>query len=386
MANTLTSLIPTIYTAADTVARELTGFIPAVTRNSTADRAALNETILYPVVAAFASADISAAATGPDPSAVTVGNGTMSITKSKSCTFFWEGEEQKGLKNAGYYAQILQDQFSQAMRTLTNEVEADLAALQAKASRAYGTAATTPFGTANDYTAAANVRKILKDNGTPDGDLQLVIDTAAGANLRGKQALVADQAAGSILRQGVLLDINGFAIRESAQVVTSTAGAMASATTSAAAFTVGQTVLPLATAGTGVVAAGDIITLANDTNQYVITSVSFAGANPASGDSITIAAPGLRKAQGSATRAITVVAAAARNMAFHRSAIHLLTRVPAMPEGGDSADDVLELTDPLSGLAYQVCLYRQRRRVAFEVGLAWGVKAVKPEFTGLLLG
>jgi hypothetical protein len=59
-----------------------------------------------------------------------------------------------------------------------------------------------------------------------------------------------------------------------------------------------------------VVAAGDIITFANDTNKYVVSAVSFAGANPASGDTITLAAPGLQKAQGVATRAITVVAAA----------------------------------------------------------------------------
>lgn len=87
------------------------------------------------------------------------------------------------------------------------------------------------------------------------------------------------------------------------------AGTMASATSTASAFTVGQTVIPLATAGTGVVAAGDNVTFANDLHVYLVSSVSFAGANPASGDTITLASPGLLQAQTAATRAITVVGA-----------------------------------------------------------------------------
>ena len=119
MSNTLTNLIPTIHQAADVVSRELTGLIPAVTRNSDATRAAVGETIRYPVVGAYTPSAISAAATGPDPSATTVGTDTMTIASSESVTFFWEGEEQRGLNNAGYYNNILRDQFTQAMRALS---------------------------------------------------------------------------------------------------------------------------------------------------------------------------------------------------------------------------------------------------------------------------
>ena len=53
------------------------------------------------------------------------------------------------------------------MRTLVNEVEADLCGLQSTFSRAYGTAGATPFATAGDFTDASQTLKLLKDNGAP---------------------------------------------------------------------------------------------------------------------------------------------------------------------------------------------------------------------------
>lgn len=386
MANTLTNLIPVLYEGLDIVARELVGFIPSVTINAKADAAAVNETITIPVTPAGVLEDITPGQQPADSGDQTIGTLNMSITKSKASPIRWNGEEMKGFINNGTYRQVLAQQFAQSVRALTNAVETDLAALHAYASRAYGTAGTTPFAT--DLSDAANMLKMLKDNGAPCADLQMVINTTAGAKFRSMGQLTkANEAGTSDLRsQGILLDVHGFKIRESAKVVTSVAGTMAAATTTAAALTVGQTVLPLALAGTGVVAAGDVITLANDTNKYVVSAVSFAGANPAAGDTITIAAPGIQLAQGAATRAITVIAAAARNMAFERDAIQLLARTPAMPEGGDDADDVYNITDPVSGLVFQVAVYKLYRRVKYEVGLAWGVATTKKEFTHILLG
>ena len=383
--NTITGLTPDIFEAIDLVSREQTGLIPAITMNASAERAAKDDNIRVPVEPAGNVSDITPAMAIPDPTGQTTGYTDIVITKERSAEFGFIGNHQKSLNNAGGYANSRAGKIAQAIRAVVNEVEADLAALHATFSRAYGTPATTPFGTANDYTDATNVLKILKDNGG-NVDPQLIIDSTAGANFIGKQSAVNAAGTDSMLRQGVLLDLAGMPLRESAQILTPAAGAMASATTNTAGYAVGATAITLATAGTGVVAAGDIITFAGDTNKYVVASVVFAGANPAAGDVITLAANGLRVALAASAIAITVIAAAARNMCFARSALVLAARAPAMPEEGDQAEDSMIITDPRSGLSLEFCMYKGYKKVRYEVGLAWGVKNIKPEHTALLLG
>ena len=386
MANTLTNLVPDLYAALDVVSRELVGMIPAVTMDARVDRAAEGQSVFVPIVPTNTSSSITPAMAVPAAADQAIDSVPIVINKAKAVPFSWEGNEQVGLNSGVGYGNIRVNQIAQAMRTLVNEIEADLCGLQSTFSRAYGTAAATPFATAGDFTDASQVLKLLKDNGSPLQDNHLVMNTAAGAIFLGKQGNSSVQFDASILKQGVFQTVSGMDLRESGQVVTQTAGAMASATTTNAVLAVGQTVLPLATAGTGQVAAGDVITLANDSNKYVVASVSFAGANPASGDSITIAAPGLLKAQAAATRAITVIATSARNMAFNRSAIVLATRMPQRPEEGDMAIDVMTIQDPRSGLAFEVSIYPGYRKIRYEIALAWGVKNIKPAHTALLLG
>jgi hypothetical protein len=388
MANAgLTTLLPVVVQALDVVSRELIGLIPSVNRDPKADRLAKNQTLYSWVTPTIAITDIAPGATVPQPADRTLGNKSISITNFKAAPFYFTGEEELQLAQSGSYGGVVADTVEQAIRTLMNQAEADLSlACQVGGSRAYGTAATTPFATT--VGDSAQVRKILDDNGAPLGTRSLVIDTTSGAALRTLANLTKANEAGTTmtLRDGELLNLNGLSIKESAQIVTPTAGTMASATSTSAAFTVGQTVIPLATAGTGVVAAGDIITFANDTNKYVINSVSFAGANPASGDSITLALPGLRKAQGAATRAITVIAAGPRMIGLSRNAALLATRLPARPTGGDLATDVAVVTDARSGISVELSMYPQYRQVYYEVAMAWGISVIKAEHIAILLG
>lgn len=385
MANTLTNLIPVAYEALDIVSRELTGLIAAVNRDSSADTIAKGQTVYSPVApVGEAISDISPAMTVTAAADQTIGTKSLVIDNYKTKGFNWTAEEEFGVNTGPRLETIMRDQLAQCFRAHVNAIETALCLVAANgASRAIGTTA----GTAPILADFAGVKKILDDNGAPASDRNIVINTTAGVALRGISNLFKVNEAGDsgLLRDGVLGNLYGFGIRESNGIAATAAGAMASATSSNAAFTVGQTVIPLATAGTGVVSAGDIITFANDTNKYVVSSVSFAGANPASGDSITLAAPGLRVAQSAATRAITVFATSARNLALSRNAITLATRLPKF-QNGDMASDRYVITDPNTGIAFELTMWPGQRMVKYEVAIAYGMSVIKPEHLAVIIG
>lgn len=387
---TITNLIPVIYEALDVVSRELVGMVPSVALSASSQRAAKDQTITSFVAPAAAAGDITPAVAPPNDGDQTIGNVQMSISKARRVPVRWNGEQSLSLNAPGGPGRnnIQRDQFAQAFRTLANEIEADLAALHIYASRAAGTGGTTPFAfsaTRSGFEDVADARKVLVDNGAPQSDINLVLGTTAGAKLRSIGQLNNAQASAdqSFLRQGILMPIHGVDMRESGQINSFTKGTGASATTNNAGYAVGVTTITLAVAGTGTILAGDVISFAGDSNKYLVVT---GDADVSNGGTVVLAAPGLMKAIPASATAITVEGSSVRNMIFHRNAIVLATRLPARPEEGDLAEDVMTFTDPRSGLSFEVALYKQYRQAQYEISIAWGVKAVKTEHIGILLG
>ena len=382
MANTLTGIIPTLYEALNTVSREMVGFIPAVRRDSNAERAAVNQTVRVPLGEAGALEDIAPGVSPANSGDTTVGYADIVITKSKAAPVRWNGEEERAVGTNGTYNQVLADQFTDAMRKLVNAVELDLsAAVKAGASRAYGDAAAVPFATAGDLCGFAGIAQSLDANGAPVVDRQLVLGSSAMANLRGKQSVlfkVNEAGSSDMLREGLTDRVQNFALRYSGGIALHTKGTGASYVTSGA-TAAGVRDIALIT-GTGTVLAGDVVTFAADAvNKYVI------GAGVAAPGTISLNKPGalLTIPTGNA---MTIGANYVPNAAFHRGAVVLAARAPAVPSGGDSADDAMTITDPVTGMTFEVRVYRQYRQVKYEVCLAWGCSVVKPEHVALLIG
>jgi len=381
MANVLNDLENDIFKAADRVGREAVGFIPSVTVNADgSEQAAVGDDVRSHFTRAAAAADITPSMTIPEGTDQTVDSKTLSITHQRHVPIPYTGEDIKHLNNGSGFETVYGDQLEQAMRALVNEIEEDLAieAYQ-NASRAFGTAGTTPFG--SNFDEIAEIRQILLDNGAPvnDGRLSMILSTTAGTNLRQLAQLQKANEAGSdrLLRQGTLLDLQGFMLKESAQAQSHTKGTGTSYLLNDASSAIGDTTIAADT-GSGTILAGDVVTFAGTAHKYVVNTALAGG-------SFAIGAPGLKVAEAD-NDAITVGDSFTANVALHQSAVELAMRAPATPLGGDAASESRVFQDAHSGLIFEVSVYKGFKKAMISVGAVWGEKAWKPDNIALLLG
>ena len=206
------------------------------------------------------------------------------------------------------------------------------------------------------------------------------MNSSAGTLMRNLASLNQVNTSGdtTLLRQGVLLDLQGVAMRESGQVKAHTKGTGTNyVVNNAATEAVGQTVITL-DGGSGTVIAGDCVTFNGDANIYVVQTALAGG-------DLVLNAPGLIQAAAN-DAAMTVGNDFAANVMFHQSALELAVRAPAVPGGSDAAIDAMMVQDPHSGLVFEVRVYKGYRKQMIEVAATWGVKAWKSENMAILLG
>lgn len=376
--NSLNRLIPVLYAAMQVVSRELVGIIPACRRDMSADQVAKDQVLRIPVTPPAENQDI-VIGTAPTVAGDDFGDVELRMTKFRiGKPIVWNGEEEMGVGSKK--RQLFLDQVTQRMRSLANEMESDvcLEAHTGAQGGAYGTAKTTPFAPGSNMADFAQLVKIMNDIGAPQFGRNLVLNTTAAASLRNNGVLFRVNEAGTadLLRQGILGRLYGFDIRES--------GGFRPFTPTGSGYVVngnfakGATKITIDT-GTGAILKGSIVTFAGNTTQYVVTE-DFVG----TAGTLNIA-PGLNGPVATGV-AITISDSFLPNVAFTSDAVLLATRTPAMPDGGDEADDVTTVTDPVSGLTFQVAAYGGYRQRRIEVGAAWGCKTVNPQHSVVLLG
>jgi hypothetical protein len=379
MANTttLTALAPVLFSAAQTVSAEPAGILDAINTTWDDKGVAKGDSIKVPYAPVQATDDFAPSNALPAGDDQTAGAVTVQITQSKKTKpMVLTGEQIRSLENGGNYQEWVRQWAEQSMRSLRNLAEADAAAaLKIGASRAIGTAGTTPFATSLDL--IVDVKKILRDNGAPFSDPQLVINSAAAANLQKLGIYQQAYAAGSDeeRRSGLYKPQFGFQLRDSAGISLHDSGAAANYATNG-----GEAAKALAlTVGTGTdpIKAGDVFSLADRAGEYYVVSTALTGAGE-----LLINRPGLIGATATA-QAVTFTADYTPSLAFERSAVVGIMRPPLMPA---NANIKTMIVSDKFGHSYLMVEMAQYGQIVWEMHLAYGFKVVQPEHVAMILG
>ncbi len=379
MGNTLTNLQPTLYSVAQEVSNEPFGIVAGINTNFDDKGVAIGDKVTVPVAPVRAADDYSpsmnlnAGNAGAD---ATAGKVDVEITANRYCDFHLTGEQEKSLQNGGTDQEWFRQLIAQSMRTLRNEADvAAYAAIKKGASRALGTAGSTPFSTGVDELADMN--NLLYNLGAPMTDAQFVMSSAARANFMKTGVYQYAYANGSDAdrKAGILSREFGFSLRASAGITKHTQGVAANYALNAG-VAAGGTTLDVKT-GTGAASAGSVFTVGSDADLYVLNTAITDNT-----DDFLINRPGLANAA-AADDALGFVGDYTPCLAFERSAVVGVFRPPYIPE---NANIEQVLVSDQFGMTYLLCRVIGDGVVTWRLHIAYGIQVVQPEHVALLLG
>jgi len=306
--------------------------------------------------------------------AVTAGgvhpNDTLAVTPTKvpitldnwfRAAFAFDDKQMKQVDRG-----IVPMQIQEAIRGLANKIETNVWLNYKKFYGFAGVAGTTPFATGVDEYLDAD--KIANDQVMPGEQRALLFNTAANANWKRLQRNF-DTTFANV----------GVEPAWTQHVPLHTAGTAVGATTDATGYALGLKTITLASAGTGSVLIGDVITFAGDTQTYAITA---GDASVAGGGTLSFE-PGLKVAIATSTTAITVKGAGSAyrsNLLIHPNAIAFAMAPMAagalVPGAGATESTVV---DQDSGLALRLTFFRQFYQDEWSFDALWGSAVPRPE-------
>ena len=375
-SNSLTNVIPQILAQGLLALREMAIMPRLVNRKYEEDAGAKGSTIDIPIPSAITAAAVTHNNTVPDRTGFTPTNVTIALDQWYEAAFFMSDKDFLEAQNG-----TTPGQASEAIKALANNVDDAILAQYVNVYGYAGVAATTPFAT--DTTEFLSARKVLFNQLAPASPRRVVLDTDAEANALALRAFQDNSWRGD--NQGIMEAQIGHKLGSDwfvdQNIPTHTAGTGASATTDATGYALGLKTITLASAGSGTILAGDIITFAGDTQTYTITT----GDNDVSNAGTISFEPGLQVVIAASTTALTLKATHVVNFAFQQDAFAFVNRPFASsdPMGlGQFSSDV----DPVSGLSLRLEASRLYKRTDFSFDLLYGVQTVRPEFAVRLAG
>ncbi len=325
MSNVLTALQSTLFASARIVPTLMTGLVAAADRDFNDQGVQKGGTVKVNVMPKMTAGTPPAPSMtfpmGADRTATTI---DFALNQEAEVTWNMTAEDERQLLISGQAQESLRQTLEQGWGSLRQQIDAYLGVVgKNSASRALATAGTTPFGSNTDVLVDARIS--LNRNGVAEAPRRFVMDFDASGNYGKLSSLLKVNEAGSdeLLRNGAMGKLQGFFLSDSANIAYHTKGTMTGALVNSGALVVGSTTIPYDTGtpgATGIV-AGDVISIAGDSNKYVVKT----GPGAAASGNIVIQEPGLLVAPAD-NAAITVENSYRANLALGPGALKLVAR------------------------------------------------------------
>ncbi len=377
MANTLTSVMPKILAQGLLALRQNAIMPQLVNRGYELAAAGKGSTVDVPIPSAVTAQDVTPGATPPSTADSSPTSVSVPLDQWKEAPFYLTDKDLLEADRG-----VIPMQASEAIKALSNTVDSYIFTQMKAGTYGYaGVAGTTPFQT--DLSEFLAARRILKNQLCPTDNLRVVMDALAeekALNLRAIQDASWRQSAQGIVDGQIGRTLGAEWVADQ-NVATHTAGTAAGATTDNAGYAVGIKTVTLASAGTGTILAGDIITFAGDSQTYVVIT---GDSNVANGGTVVFE-PGLKVAIAASATAITVKASHTCNYAFHRDALAFATR-PLEDTNEEGIGNFMTAVDPISKLVLRLELTREHKRYRWSFDILYGGKLVRPEFSSRIAG
>ncbi len=403
MVNTITNLIPKILARALLVLREQCAMPRLVNSDYGIEGAKKGTTIDVPIAATVGTTSVTGSSTPKAPTDLVPGN--VQITMDKWFQNNPIGLTDKEMCDIDAKENFLPLHFKEAIRALANLVNADiLSKYKGELRGVYGFISSPsdglgtildPFagtGTADTsgVAAAVNARKVLLQQLCPKSNRRGVLNFNADA---AAITLTAFSDAEKIMSATVKIEgeigrkygIDWFGDDEVPSHTVGTAYQAGSNITVNGVEAAGSVTIDIRDSDNdgGTILRGDIITIAGDSQTYVIIGdASYAIGTGATEVGIY---PALKVETGG-SEVIKLKNSHTVNLVFHRDAFALAMRPLNDPLIDGLGSKLLTMQDPHTGLVMRLEVSRQHKQTIWEFDILWGCDLVHPELAMRIAG
>jgi hypothetical protein len=403
MANTLTNIMPKILARALMSLRTRCIMPRLVNGDYGVEAAKKGTTIDVPVPVAVATIDVTPSNTKPAPTDLTPGVVQIPLDQWKQNNPI--GLTDKEMVEIDASEHFLPMQMMEAIKALASDVNQHIVGKYKGTSRGVygflsnpGTGVGTildPFGSGTTPTstvrAATGAKKVLNQQLCPRTDRRGLLNfDGEAAALDLSQFSDAEKIMSAVVKmEGEIGRKYGVDWVADDDVPDHTVGTAYEASpadvTCKEAEAIGSTAINLIDAGAGTVVIGDILTIAGDSQTYVVIGAADYTLH-ASNDTQVSILPALKVAV-SGTEVVTIKNSHAVNLVFHRDAFAFATR-PLLANSAEFAlgSKMISMQDPVTGLVLRLEVSRQHKQTVWEFDILWGSDLVRPELAMRIAG